>query len=53
MDGFPETQGKILPNSSNFFENSSKILSKLKQNPQKLKKPEIPFACVAAKTAKK
>ena len=53
MDGFPETQGKILNNSSNFFENSSKILSKLKQNPQKLNLPEIPFTCVAAKTAKK
>ena len=53
MDGFPETQGKILTNSSKFFENSSKILSKLKQNPQKLNLPEIPFTCVAAKTAKK
>jgi len=36
MDGFPETQGKIVTNSINFFENSSKILSKLKQNPKKL-----------------
>ena len=53
MDGFPETQGKILTNSSKFFENSSKILSKLKQNPQKLNLPEIPVTCVAAKTAKK
>ena len=42
MDGFPETQGKILTNSSKFFENSSKILSKLKQNPQKLNLPDIP-----------
>ena len=52
MDGFPETQGKILPNSSKFFENSSKILSKLKQNPQKLNLPEIPVTSIAAKTTK-
>ena len=53
MDGFPETQGKILTNSSKFFENSSKILSKLKQNPQKLNLPEIQVTSVAAKTTKK
>ena len=53
MDGFPETQGKILTNSSKFFENSSKILSKLKQNPQKLNLPEIPVTSIAAKTTKK
>ena len=52
MDGFPETQGKILTNSSKFFENSSKILSKLKQNPQKLNLPEIPVTSIAAKTTK-
>ena len=53
MDGFPETQGKILTNSSKFFENSSKILSKLKQNPQKLNLPEISVTSVAAKMTKK
>ena len=39
MDGFPETRGKIL--------------SKLKQNPQKLNLPEIPVTSIAAKTTKK
>ena len=53
MDGLLETHGKIVNNSSKFYENSSKILSKLKQNPQKLNLPEIPVTCVAAKTAKK
>ena len=53
MRRLPETQRKILNNSSKFFENLSKILSKHKQNPQKLNLPEIPFTCDAAKTAKK
>jgi len=46
MHYLPETQGKIL-------NNSSKILSKLKQNPQKLNLPEISVTFVAAKTSKK
>ena len=50
MHCLPETQGKILNNSSKFFENSSKILSKLKQNPKKLNLPKIPVTSVAAKT---
>jgi len=53
MHCFPETQGKIINNSSKFFENSSKILSKLKENPQKLNLPEIPVTSIAAKTTKK
>ena len=35
MDGLLETQGKILNNSSKFYENSSKILLQLKQNTKK------------------
>ena len=31
MDGLSETQGKILNNSSKFYENFNKILSKLKE----------------------
>ena len=53
MHGLPETQVKILNKSSNFFKNSSKMLSKLKQNPQKLNLPEISVTSVAAKTTKK
>ena len=53
MDGFPETQGKILTNSSKFFENSSKILSKLKQNPEKLNLPQIPVTLLLQKRLKK
>ena len=53
MDGLPETQGKIFNISSKFFENSSKMLSKLKQKPQKLNLPEISVTSVAAKTTKK
>ena len=53
MDGPSETQGKNLNNSSKCYENSSKILSKLKQNPQKLNLPEIPVTSIAAKTTKK
>ena len=53
MVGLSETQGKILNNSSKFYENSSKILSKLKQKPQKLYLPEIPVTSIATKATKK
>ena len=44
---------KIKQNSMRILENSSKMLPKLKQNPQKLNLPEILFSLVAAKTTKK
>ena len=53
INGLSETRGKILNNSSKFFENSSKILSKLKQNPEKLNLPEISDTSSYAKTTKK
>ena len=41
--------GKLKEN----FRKLKQNFRKLKQNPQKLNLPEIPFACVAAKSAKK
>ena len=46
MDGISDTRGKILNNSSKFYENSSKILKKLNL-------PEIPVTSIAAKMTKK
>jgi len=45
---FQKLKGKFSISQARFCQNSSKILSKLKQNPQKLNLPDV-----AAKTTKK
>ena len=50
---FSITQVNFMKTQANVCENSRKILSKFKQNPQKLNLPEIPVTSVAAKMTKK